>query len=839
MAKLAKMLAADARRRARAAAKVAAQAAALATALAAALSGVSLLAGCHSRDTRVSTYLQLGQQYLADGNLRRAQDEFADAMQAAPYSGAARYLSGRVAELLGQSREADDLYLSAIEIAPGLLPAYESLARSYIAAGDPGRAVELLGPELLQHPDDPDLLAARGMARAALHDADGALADAMRALKIAPQNENATILRASLLEQDGRAPGAETLLAAALKRSPASISLRIALADVYAKLGKPDPAAAQLASIVALQPRQFAYRNRLSELYAHAGRLDDAERVLKEAMAAGLNGEAPGLAYVEFLSRYRSAVQARRVLDQLLAGSPADDDLLLERAELQRREGNLQGALQDYAQVVASGARPEALAARKRIAALLAERGELAAAAARVQQVLQIDPHDDQALLLGAQIDLARYDPGAALTGLNAVLTDQPGSARALQLLGRARLANGDTAGAVQALRSALDTAPDDVVSSLELAGILAQTNDVPAAIELLQQAVKTAPGDLAVRAALVQACIEAPDFAAARRAVGDLRALALQVPADHATALQAMAAYLDGLVAQAQRQYARAERDYRQALRSDPAAMPALTALSRVEVISGHASRALADVAAVVQAQPANATAHNLLGELYLAGKAYPVATEQLQRAMLLAPSWWEPYRNLALTQAAAGNVPGAIGTLERGIQAAGPQPALVTQLGALYESQGRTDDAIHLYEAYHRRAPGSVRVAAALAALLVTYRSDRASLDEAQDLTAAFAASEDGRLIDTAGWVHLKLGEVPEALSELRRALQILPTANEVHYHLGMAELAAGHRERARAELQTALEGTGSFVGIKAARATLATIRAAGSPHPHRPAQ
>ncbi len=788
------------------------------------------LAGCQGRDTRLSAHLQRGQQYLADGDLLRAQTEFREATQVAPYSATARYLGGRVAELLGETRDADELYLSSIELAPDFMPAYESLARSYVTAGTPDRALELLGPVLLQHPDDADLLVASGMARAQLHDRQGALADATRALKLAPRNENAILLRGSLLQQDGQGAAAAAVLAAALQNDPRSVDLHLALAEMYLQLERPDRALAQLAATAALQPHQLAQRYRLSQLYVRAGRLDEAERVLKESVATAADNDAPKLAYVEFLFQYRGAVQAQQVLEQFVNASPTDGDLQLERALLQQRSGRIAAALSTYAALAAGGDGPGTLTARKRMAALLADRGQLVAAADQIRQVLRSAPHDDEALQLRAEIELASYDPAAALADLGIVLADRPGFTPALQLLGRARLADGDATGAVQALRSALDATPDDVALRVELARLLEQTHDVAAALELLQQAVKIAPTDPATREALVRAELLAPDPAAASRTVGEFRALPLPVAAGHASEAQATAAYLDGLIAQAQRQYPRAERAYEQALRLDPTAMPALTALVQVEVLGRRPAQALASARAVVQAQPTNAGARNLVGELDLAGRNYRDAAAQLQQAIMLAPLWWEPYRNLALTQSAAGEPAMAIATLAHGVQAAGPQPALVSQLAGLYESQGRPGEAIELYEAYHRRTPGNLGVAANLALLLVTYRADRASLDEAGDLTAPFLASGDAHLIDTAGWVQLKLGETARALPELQRAAQMLPQSNVVHYHLGMAELRAGHRDQARTELLEALDGAASFVGISEARATLTAIQAAG---------
>ncbi len=112
-------------------------------------------------------------------------------------------------------------------------------------------------------------------------------------------------------------------------------------------------------------------------------------------------------------------------------------------------------------------------------------------------------------------------------------------------------------------------------------------------------------------------------------------------------------------------------------------------------------------------------------------------------------------------------------------------------------------------------------------LAMLLVTYKTDRASLDRARDLAAGFVSSNDGGLLDTNGWVHFKRSENAEALPVLQRAAERSPDSKEIRYHLAMAELRAGLTERARDDLQTALSGTAKFSGSEEARAQLAALK------------
>jgi Tfp pilus assembly protein PilF len=63
------------------------------------------------------------------------------------------------------------------------------------------------------------------------------------------------------------------------------------------------------------------------------------------------------------------------------------------------------------------------------------------------------------------------------------------------------------------------------------------------------------------------------------------------------------------------------------------------------------------------------------------------------------------------------------------------------------------------------------------------------------------------------------------------LERAADRAPDSRVIRYHLGMAQLQTGQRESARANLETALSGSGEFTGSQEARAVLASLRTARS--------
>jgi Flp pilus assembly protein TadD len=183
-------------------------------------------------------------------------------------------------------------------------------------------------------------------------------------------------------------------------------------------------------------------------------------------------------------------------------------------------------------------------------------------------------------------------------------------------------------------------------------------------------------------------------------------------------------------------------------------------------------------------------------------------------------------PYHDLGSTQLATGDFAAATRTYEQGVDATQLQAPLVGDLATLYEQQHRPQQAEALYDRYCKEFPGNTFAANNLAMLLVTYGQDHASLERARDLTARFMSATNPELLDTAGWVRFKLGDVAAALPTLEDAARLAPQSGLVRYHLGMVQLQAGQRAAARASLESAVAGSSHFDGRDEARATLARL-------------
>jgi tetratricopeptide (TPR) repeat protein len=780
---------------------------------------VVLLAACGGAQSRLAGHMERGKEYLAAGSLKKASVEFRNALQIDPKNVDAQLMHGRVAEQLGDLRDAVRAYQTAIELDPAGAAGPAALGRLYVFGGAPDKALELVAPALEKHPGNADLLTVRGAARAQQKDVAGALEDAEAALLREPGNENAVALAASLYRQSQQEPRALAIVEKAVAAQPQSVDLRQILAILHAEAGRAQAAEEQLRKVIELRPEQLAHRTRLALFYARAKRPDDAQRTLEAAVKELPDNDDAKLQLVDFIANQRSREQGEKTLRDFVAQQPKNMDLRLGLGALLQREKADQEAIKVYREIVAADdGSPKSLIARDRIAAMQVAAGDLAAARTTIDETLKLNPRDNDALTLRAGLALDRHDAPSAIADLRAVLREQPDAVTVRRTLARAHFENGEPALAEDVLREAMQLAPQDLQLRVDLAQLLSQTNRSEQSVALLEEAVRLAPADVPAREMLVRAYLATKDLTAARTAAEDLKTLR---PSG------ASGWYLAGLVAQSQGRADEALAAFSHALELQPRAMDALAGYARLQAGRGKPDDALARVRAATTAEPRNAIARNLLGELLLLRKSYAEAISEFNAAIAAGPQWAVPYRNLALSRIASQDLAGGAAAYEAGVKATNYAAELVTDLGALYERQGKADAAIALYDHMHQRDPRQELAANNLAMLLVTYRKDKESLDRAKQLTAGFASSDSGSLLDTSGWVRFKLGENQDALQLLERAVERAPDSRAIRYHLAMAQLSVGQDDKARDNLEAVLKGDVVFAGRDEARAALESLK------------
>jgi tetratricopeptide (TPR) repeat protein len=262
--------------------------------------------------------------------------------------------------------------------------------------------------------------------------------------------------------------------------------------------------------------------------------------------------------------------------------------------------------------------------------------------------------------------------------------------------------------------------------------------------------------------------------------------------------------------------------------------AVPSYTRASYAFELRGNAdaAREALEQALRIAVDPADAAfAHRYLGELAFGDGDLDKAEQQSADGLRRAPSYTPLLVGTARVLAARGEHEAAIETYTKAVQRL-PEPGTLTELGELYESLGRTDEAQEQYDVV--RATQRLQEAAGVDLDLeqTLFLADHG--DPAAALSAASAAWQTRRSVQSAdayAWALHVNGRHQEAL-ELAEQAQRLGTRSALFdYHRGMIQRALGDDGAARRSLTAALRTNPHFSPLHA-RTAQAALGELGGP-------
>lgn len=779
------------------------------------LLALALLAACGGAEDRKSAYIEKGAALLAAGNFEKARLEFQNALQIDPKDLEARFKLAETLEKLQQWQGAARQYLAILGEQADHRGALLRMGRLYLLSGADDKAREHAEKILALAPEDPEALVLLAGTEAKAGNAEEARLLAEKALSVAPKHVEASSIMSSLLLVAGDAEGSIRMLEEAIAAHPEEVALKINLARVFARAGRLDQASDTFAAVVAAKPDELAYRRAYARFLMQIQRPDEAGRVLEQAKQDFPDDETAKLAYVEYLSGTRGIDAAVEELKAVIAAEPGNSRYEFALGKVYEAAARIDDAATLYDDMTRRYAEgPDHLSAKSRLAVIRTRQQDLAAARRLVEEVLSENPRAAEALALRGTLLLNDGDAAGAIADFRTVLRDEPGNVPVIRLLARAHQTNGEPELARDVLSRGMETNPTAGALGLDLANQYARANDIDNALETLEKVLEKSPGDALALEGRIKILVH-------RKAFDDALETAERLKAAHPDNVKGY--YFAGLVRQAKGDIESSIGEFQSALDRSPAAIQPLSQLIKSYLALERRDDAIAKLNEVLASQPNNYVALNLRGELEFATREFAAATASFEAAIGENAGWAIPYRNLASVKAAQKDADGAIAAMQRGIEATGGSPLLVTGLAAFHERNGNLDAAIAEYERVLADNPESELASNNLAMLLVEYREDEASWQRARALVEDLRNSEQAAYLDTVGWIEYKLGAVEQAILFLEKAVERAPAASIMRYHLGMALYAGGNRVGAREHLSEALAAGVEFRGIEQARTIL----------------
>ncbi len=780
----------------------------------------TLVIACGSPEERAASYLEQAQEHFDSEDYVKAKLEARNAAQIEPKNAQARYLLALIAEQDGDFRKMIGHLQVAVDADPGHVGARVKLGTFYYFAQAYEEAATEAAAVLELAPDNPDVRLLNARILIQKEEKAQALEEIQAALAIDADHVEAILLHAAYYAEDDPSQ-ALGIVDTAINRFSVETAepLRQLRLILLGRAQRLDEVEAEYQALIEDFPDNENYRNQLARLYTSQGRTDEAVGMLRSIIEQDNSDVGAKLGLTQFLASVDGPEAAEEALKAFIAESPDQLELQLVLARFYESADRRADAQAVYAAVAEqSPASEDGLAARNRMAALKIQAGEIDDGRKLIEEILTEVPDNADALLIRAGLYLVDDNMDDAISDLRVVLRKEPESEPAMYGLARAYLRSDQRVLAVDAYRRLLEANPAHGNGARELAAVYVDQGEPDQAEAVLRNQVAADALNVGASAGLVELLLSEGKLAEAEQ---EARRMS-EGPNTSGAGDFALARTLH-----AQKEYGDAINAYRQALEKTPTANLPLEGLVRAYSEDGRpeeAVRYLRDHAAQYPDQP---HARFLLGGMLSRVGDTDGARKQLESVIADQPEATAAYAALSGTYPDSSD---RIAIFKRGLAAVPASADLVLYLGSEYEREGRTDDAIAHYEEALAINPDLVIAVNNLAALLLDFRRDDASLAKALKLAQRFEGSKNPAFADTLGWAYYRSGDYAQAVKNLQVSVNAMGQAPMLRYHLGMALAAAKETDRAREELTKALdalpEGAKSIAWAQEAQETLANL-------------
>lgn len=605
------------------------------------------------------------------------------------------------------------------------------------------------------------LLGAALLAQGNLNQAEVHLSDAV---KRAPENLEARKLLAQARLRLQRPQDAIEVLLPVQQREVEDSQLEALLGLAHLQLGDPTAGIAQLERSLAQGGGTRELRLDLAVAYAQTGLFDKALAMAQSVprLAGDVRREQLLLA-IQTAAKGFGAAQAE--VKRLVAENPRDTDVL-----------NL-------------------------AAIFLAQQREFDGARALLVRALEAKPGDTATLMNRSRVEIAAGSPLAAAEPLNAILERDPANVAARLLRVELALRSGDADEAIALLEKMRADDAQAIEPRLRLIRVYLQQKQRERSDAVIKETLALAAKNPEALTSLGRLLLEAGRY---EEALSQFRAVT-SLAGDNA------GYWLNVARAQLALDHAPAARESLQkALAVQPQWLPAVAALSFLDVRENKPELARARFAEFKKARPKEPAVLTLEGDLMMAMRDYPRAADAFGEALQLRPTSALAIKAYRARQ--LGKLSDAIAPLEAWLRQQPDDSAARAALAEAYHIAGQHRRAIEQYELIVRAEPDGAFFLNNLAWLYHEIGDERA---EATAEKAYRAAPDAPAIADTYGWILVQRSKVEQGLEILERAVSGAPDNRDIRFHYAVALAKSGAARQAREQLRRLLEADGEFAG------------------------
>lgn len=765
--------------------------------------GLGLLAACDSAEERAQEHFEKGMSLLQEGDVDRALVEFRNVFQLDGYHKEARLAYARVEEERGNVPEAYSQYLRLVEQYPEDLDGQRALARLATEIGKWDDAERHATAAAALAPEDPVIQGVQTSLayRQARKDNDPKAAEtavhkAQALLEDEPGlNSARRVVIDDLLTRQAW-PEALEAVDAALEQTPDERRLWQIRLGVLEQLGRDEEIETQLREMIERFPEDEQIQSMMLRWYISRGRTDAAEDYLRSRIEPGDDDPAARVELLRFMARMKGTEPAREEVNRILEESGAEGanaQLFRSiRAGLDFDAGRRDEAIAEMESILEE-AEPSEQTDRIKVALaqMRIATGNPVGARALVEEVLEHDPSQVEALKLKASWLIDDDRTGDALIDLRQALDQKPDDPEVMTLMARAHERAGNRDLMAEMLGLAAEASGNAPEEALRYARYLIQEEKYLPAEDVLKAALRLQTANIPLLKTLGELYVRMEDWGRTQGVIDRLGEL--EDPAAETAARELTARLLAG------QQNEEELRGFLNSIAEGQGGLQGIASRIRLRLSEGDVEGALKMVREEIEKAPDEPRLRFIEGTILARDGQTEEAREILRDLAGAHPENDRIWMALYNLQRSEGDPEGASEVLDEGLAAAPDSDSLRWAKAGELERGGDIDGAIAIYEDLYEKNSDSAVIANNLASLISSYREDDESLERAYRVARRLRGTDVPAFQDTYGWITFRLGNHQEALDYLEPAAEGLPETPIVQYHLARTYVALDRPEEA----------------------------------------
>ncbi len=614
-------------------------------------------------------------------------------------------------------------------------------------------------------------------------------------------------LIASIYLEDKQFDIAEKILNEGIDVNKDAIELKALLVNVYDMQKRTEDAIDLIKTLIEMEPDKEMHKIAFARLLWKIDRKDETQQYLDTILANDPANIHLWKTVISFYYSLREAAMGEKVLRKGIAVNDKNFELRFFLQQALFQQGKLDEALhvlQECLELDNNPASPDIITTRIKIADIYFLQGAIDEAEQQVLFALKENPKSIEGHYLKGRIDLlaGRFDD--AVTEFRQVVSERPDFVDAYLRLAEVLVRNKQQDVAIATLQTAAKANPDHGQLPLVLSRLYKMKGDLVSAEKVLRDIIGVHPDNQRLKVELGNFYVEQARYSEAEAIFAEVMEQAPDIAAGYVSL-----GYLYARQGGNEKAAATILRGYQ----ANPDSPLLLEELVKRYLALNRNDDAVKACQERIREKPEDVVAYNLLGRVHMVRKEFARAEEAFAKAVSLQPQWQDPHNNLATLALVQGKVDAAIEKLTAGIAADPKNGSAYLTLAALYEKSGDLAKAMQVYEQALTALPTNWVAANNLSFLLSEQAADEETLKRALKLAkmALKMKPESASVLDTVGWVYLKLGDYEKAEGFAARALAQNPEHPVMNYHLGVILHQMGKRDEARERLRKAVEGGG----------------------------